>query len=179
MHRSHRGFTLLELLVVVAIIAMLAGLLVPVLSQAKEKGRQTTCLNNQHQLYLAISIWTQDHDERYPSTGTVWQDIEYPYQILRCPTQEAAFTKKNANPQDPSVNDYAYSSFVADKSLAAVKNPVDEVLTADASSPRAVEEGSPGIQNGIDKDVLVAPTNPNIFTSPADLAFRHQDSCIF
>ncbi len=53
--RIATGFTLIELLVVIAIIAILAALLFPRLLAAREKGRQTACMNNQRQLAMAIS----------------------------------------------------------------------------------------------------------------------------
>ena len=54
------GFTLLELLVVVAIIAVLAGLLLPALSLAKSKARQILCMASQKQLALASELYGTD-----------------------------------------------------------------------------------------------------------------------
>ncbi len=64
MRPVRNGFTLVELLVVLAIIAVLAAILFPVFAQAREKARQTTCLNNQRQLGIAIQLYVQDNDDR-------------------------------------------------------------------------------------------------------------------
>ena len=68
--RGRRGgaaFTLIELLVVIAIIAILAGILFPVFAQARDKAREATCLSNNKQIGLAVSMYLQDNDSTYPA----------------------------------------------------------------------------------------------------------------
>jgi prepilin-type N-terminal cleavage/methylation domain-containing protein len=59
-HRK-RAFTLLELLVVVSILAVLAGLLLPVLHRAQAKAQGINCLNNLRQMQMAWQMYTDDH----------------------------------------------------------------------------------------------------------------------
>ena len=64
--KKKTGFTLIELLVVIAIIAILAAILFPVFAKAREKARQTNCMNNLKNLGTAIMMYAQDYDELYP-----------------------------------------------------------------------------------------------------------------
>lgn len=61
--RADRAFTLIELLIVVAIIAILAGILFPVFAKAREKARQASCASNLHQIGLASIQYEQDYDD--------------------------------------------------------------------------------------------------------------------
>ena len=60
------GFTLLELLTVVAVIGVLAGLLLPALSRARERARGIGCLSNTRQLQLAWQLYAGDNSESLP-----------------------------------------------------------------------------------------------------------------
>ena len=72
-NRSQNGFTLIELLVVIAIIAILAGMLLPALAKSKAKGKRIACVNNLKQISLAMRMWADDHQDKYPWSYTVEQ----------------------------------------------------------------------------------------------------------
>ncbi len=57
---------MIELLVVIAIIAILAAMLLPALAKAKEKAKQTYCVNNEHQIAICLQLYTSDYGEKYP-----------------------------------------------------------------------------------------------------------------
>ncbi|HLJ57201.1 MAG TPA: type II secretion system protein [Chthonomonadaceae bacterium] len=63
---SRRGFTLVELLVVIGIIALVAAMVFPVLAAVRGKARETACLSNMRQHGLAFGMYAQDYDGYYP-----------------------------------------------------------------------------------------------------------------
>lgn len=86
------GFTLLELLVVVTIIGILAGMLLPALARAKGRARRVECSSDQRQLNLALLLFADEHEDEFPARArraNSWISQLKSYylepKILQCP----------------------------------------------------------------------------------------------
>ena len=60
------AFTLIELLTVIAIIGVLAGILIPVVSMVRNKARASASVSNLRQIHLALTLFADEHRELYP-----------------------------------------------------------------------------------------------------------------
>ena len=75
-NRNLDGFTLIELLIVIAIIAILALMILPALGRARRKALEAACMNNLKQLYLTMSMYGSDYEERFPDAdSTAFSDL--------------------------------------------------------------------------------------------------------
>ncbi len=70
--QNKNGFTLLQLLVVIAIIGILFSMLMAVMHSSREKGRRTSCINNLKELYLIHMSYMQDYDDFLPPNQYVY-----------------------------------------------------------------------------------------------------------
>ncbi|MGV3617826.1 MAG: type II secretion system protein [Fimbriimonas sp.] len=64
--RRRRAFTLIEILICIAIIGVLAALLFPVVAQARERGQRASCVSNLKQMGTALGLYQGDHDGNLP-----------------------------------------------------------------------------------------------------------------
>jgi prepilin-type N-terminal cleavage/methylation domain-containing protein len=72
-------FTLIELLIVIAIIAILASLLLPALGRAKEQARQIQCLNNEKQIFHGLFSYIQDWNGYLPANDYALPSLYWRY----------------------------------------------------------------------------------------------------
>jgi len=89
------GYTLIELLLVLGILGVLWGIILPVVAQVRERARITRCTSNLRQIVMALQMYVQDSDGRYP-THLAWPRFQpgvglYPTyvtdaRLLLCPS---------------------------------------------------------------------------------------------
>ena len=69
--RTHAAFTLIELIVVIAIIGLLCSLLFPALGRSRATAKTVYCMNNLRQVYVASALYANDNDDMLPDADTL------------------------------------------------------------------------------------------------------------
>ena len=155
MQRSN-AFTLLELLVVIAVIGILAALLLPTLSRAKDEAGRAACVSNLRQINLAIHLYAEDFSDSLPvlpdpnpypnGVGAYYKQLVKGYVGLTGPA--APTEKVFICPSDPIIHTnagHAFTSYtfngyevgsgaiprITGQKLSAIKNPVKAVLAGE------------------------------------------------
>jgi prepilin-type N-terminal cleavage/methylation domain-containing protein/prepilin-type processing-associated H-X9-DG protein len=113
LRHKDQGFTLVELLVVVAIISILSAVLFPVMAGAKASANRTACASNLRQLGSATSLYLSDYDDTFVLTGyqpssestsrndRTWVQLVLPYirsfAVFKCPSDQTLRPKAEAS----------------------------------------------------------------------------------
>jgi len=100
--RGRRGFSLLELLIVVAIIGVLLSLVLVAVNHARARARSVKCLNNLRQLALGVRLYTDRHSGRFPDG----EEEPWFVQIAPCLQSEPSVFRC---PDDPQRAEQSYS----------------------------------------------------------------------
>src|ERR1035438_9784635 len=84
-HFTRLGFTLVGLLIIIAVIAILAAMLLPALASAKRKSKRINCVNNLKQDGLAFRLWEGDNGDKYPMAVSTNKNgtMEYAGDVFR------------------------------------------------------------------------------------------------
>jgi len=125
--RARLGFSLVELLSVMAVIAILAAIIFPVYSQAREAGKRTTAISNMHSISQGLARYVLDHDGKYPQVLFAYADGVHSMHSI-------ATAYSGNSPQYSQYMQGIYPTYVSN--AGAFTDPDDEV--SDINSATAI-----------------------------------------
>ena len=138
-----RGFSLIELIVLIAFLSILAAFVYPVLLSALERAKITQDLNNLRQIGLATQTYLSDNDNNLFSSGTSWMSQLHPKYLPGWNVFQSPFDKRQAaegdttSPVSYGVNASIYADPNNAMAAAKISRPVAFILFAPAQTSSA------------------------------------------
>ncbi|HOD80816.1 MAG TPA: prepilin-type N-terminal cleavage/methylation domain-containing protein [Phycisphaerae bacterium] len=175
--RTSRGFTLVELLVVISIIALLLSLLVPTLSRSRELTKQAACLSNLSQLnrawmsyaiayrgyvmraFTGTGYWALSGNTRETITGGILYRFTNSVEVYRCPADTSDHYRTYSASDYIGGNNWVPApwNYVSVLELGKIQYPHETMILLEENDPRGYNGGSwvvyPGGDNWIDFSV--------------------------
>ena len=191
MQPARRAFTLLELLIVIAILGVLMALLLPALGRARESARRASCLSNLRQVHQSFLLFAEEHDGRVPIgyragrrqfNSMVWSSTSQKYclfgalyqtgrmkepQVFFCPSNEDPQNAFNTEinpwpPPSPPDGDTTKNRWAGYAGRPDVELPDEVQKVAPYSMPRLADYGAKAIFS-------------DLTAVPARVDLRHRD----
>src|ERR1017187_6706284 len=147
-HFTRQGFTLVGLLIIIAVLAILAAMLLPALASAKRKAQRINCVNNLKQDGLAFRLWEGDNGDKYPMAVSTNKNgtMEYAADVFR------HFQVMSNELSTPKILVCPADDRTAAASFAKLKNQNVSYfvgLDAEETRPQMLLTGDRNVTNGI------------------------------